>query len=274
MKSLLTKISDLFHPQHKKTCEETKNWSLIGPIDVTQSGNFSRKTYQLMHCQDCDVVWLDPKPTEADLRAMYEDGEQFSDATYTDPERVKLVLEYMGGCITHRRLLPEKDGAVLEIGAGLSWMSRAAKLARTDVRTVAQDVTKEVAEHCTWVDHYYVGHMEEMPGDERFDLISLTHVIEHLLDPRAMMALLSKRLKNGGAIFITAPYRPIGWKAGDGIEAWQKYSYLHVPAHIGYLSERFYRNVCEDLPGLSLEYWDASHEEGQAYEVVLRRALH
>jgi 2-polyprenyl-3-methyl-5-hydroxy-6-metoxy-1,4-benzoquinol methylase len=253
------------------TCEQKRDWIDIGQVQNTQLGNFSRTSYQLMHCQECDVVWLDPKPSSADLKVMYEDGEQFSDSVYTDPERVRLVLEYLGGCIQHRRLLPERNGAVLEVGAGLAWMSRAAKSARTDVLTVAQDVTREAIENCAWVDRYFVGEMSAMEHGQKFDLISLTHVIEHLLDPRQMIVELSSRLNPGGAIFITAPYRPIGWKPGDGIDAWTTYSYLHVPAHIAYLSESFYKDVCSRIDGLQLESWDASHEDGQAYEVVLRK---
>jgi 2-polyprenyl-3-methyl-5-hydroxy-6-metoxy-1,4-benzoquinol methylase len=243
---------------------------LIGEVEVTQAGNFFRKNYQLMHDLEQDVVWLDPKPTPEDLKAMYQDGIQFAGDVYTSPDRVRLVLEYLSGCILHRRLLPDRGSAVLEVGAGLSWMSRAAKHANPAVHTVAQDVTREAVAHCTWVDQYFVGEMADFPSTEKFDLISLTHVIEHLLDPRAMLTLLYQRLKPNGAIFVTAPYRPIGWKTGDGVDAWKSYNYMHVPAHIGYLSERFFQHVCSLLPGLKLEYWDASHEDGQAYEAILR----
>jgi len=268
MLNLFKKVSNLFAP-HKNSAQ-SRALRTIGPIALTQTGNFSRSEYNLVYCQEYDAVWLDPKPNQADLKAMYADGVQFSDDVYTKPERVKLVLEYLSGCVRHRKLIPMSEAAVLEVGAGLSWMNRACKGINPCVRTVAQDVTQEAAAQCPWVDEYYVGEVESMPDVEKFDLISLTHVIEHLLDPRAMIELLTKRLKINGAIFVTAPYRPKGWKPEDGIEPWKSYSYLHVPAHIGYLSERFYQDVCSKIAGLKLESWDASHEEGQAYEVVMR----
>jgi SAM-dependent methyltransferase len=244
----------------------------IGPIRLTQDGNFANKHYRLAHCPNCDVVWLDPKPTAADLKIMYDDGIQFSDAVYTDATRVSQVLDYLGGCVRTRALLPASgSGAMLEVGAGLAWMARTCKSINPNIRTVAQDVTHEAEKNCPWVDQYFVGQVESLPSEETFDLISLTHVIEHLLDPAAMIRLLSKKLNPGGAIFITAPYRPIGWKTGDAIDAWSSYSYLHVPAHIGYLSKQFFAQQCAAIGDLKLEHWDASHEQGQAYEVVLRQ---
>jgi 2-polyprenyl-3-methyl-5-hydroxy-6-metoxy-1,4-benzoquinol methylase len=96
-------------------------------------------------------------------------------------------------------------------------------------------------------------------------------VIEHLADPAAIVADLARRLAPGGRIFITAPFRPEGWRRGDGIDAWRTWSYLHVPAHIAYLSRTWFDKVAAGNR-LRLARWDPGHENGQAFEVVLARA--
>jgi 2-polyprenyl-3-methyl-5-hydroxy-6-metoxy-1,4-benzoquinol methylase len=120
------------------------------------------------------------------------------------------------------------------------------------------------------VDKYHVGTLEDMPAQELFDLASMTHVIEHLVEPGAMLETISQKLKPGGKLFVTAPYRPVGWKPKHGIDAWKAYSYLHVPAHVTYFSRKWFAQAAPRC-GLSLVHWDARHENGQAFELVLER---
>jgi hypothetical protein len=216
------------------------------------------------------VVYLDPLPTSNDMKLLYQDSLQFSDAHYTDPAQIEKILDYYGTAIRNRGLLPASEGRVLEVGAGLAWVSRACKAMDPRVRTIAQDVSGECARSCPWVDEYFVGMLDELPEHGPYQLISLTHVIEHLADPIAMLRALAKLLAAGGQIFITAPFRPSGWKPANGIAPWRSYSYLHVPAHITYFSRNWFENHI-GVPQLRVANWDDSHENGQAFELVLRK---
>ncbi|HEX8805610.1 MAG TPA: class I SAM-dependent methyltransferase, partial [Candidatus Aquilonibacter sp.] len=139
------------------------------------------------------------------------------------------------------------------------------------ITTIAQDVSGEASRNCPWVDEYHVGSLETLPDSGPFDLISLTHVIEHLPDPMATLLYAAKRLAPGGRLFVTGPYRPAG-DARAPLARWETYSYLHVPAHLTYLSERWFRRLAGES-GLELESWDASHEGGDAFEAILRSKL-
>lgn len=241
---------------------------VLGELDATHHGPFSRSTFNLVHCRNCDVVGLDPLPLEQDLNVLYEQSEQFSNDTYTDDARVEAMLDYYGNCIENHRLMPAADEASLEVGAGRAWVSRAVRLRDEAATTVAQDVSDECAKACPWVDEYLVGPIEDIDRTRRFRLISLTHVIEHLKDPAESLRVLTGLLVPGGRMLITAPYRPVGWKPGDGIEPWRNYAYMHVPAHIAYLSQTWFEQVGERV-GFRLVHWDAGHEDGQAFEAVL-----
>ena len=132
-------------------------------------------------------------------------------------------------------------------------------------------MSNECAQSCAWVDRYFVGPMEALPDSGPYQLISLTHVIEHLADPAAMLRRLRDLLAPNGKLFITAPFRPSKWKPADGIAPWLKYSYLHVPAHITYFSRRWFEQHAPAC-GLAVVSWDDKHEDGQAFELVLGKA--
>ena len=243
----------------------------MGPVGPTHPGPFHTSDFSLVRCPRCEVVYLDPAPTEDDLRAMYEGSVQFDGPHYTDAQRVAQVFEYCNDAINRLALLPPPGGRVLEVGAGYAWLARTCKRLDESITTVAQDVSGEVADKCPWVDRYHIGKLSTLDERERFHLASMTHVIEHLVDPAAMLAAISSRLAPGGKLFVTAPYRPTGWNPDAGIAGWREYSYLHVPAHVTYFSRKWFEQVAPRHQ-LRVEHWDASHEGGEAFELLLVRA--
>ncbi|HEX7560178.1 MAG TPA: class I SAM-dependent methyltransferase [Usitatibacter sp.] len=247
--------------------------SALGELDKTAGFALSRERYTLALCGCGKLVYLSPAPSEADLRAMYVDHGQFGEE-YTDAARVKAILDYIGQCFDR---LSKAGGwaapvRVLEVGAGLAWMCRAAKVRDQAHFTVAQDVSPEALAACPWVDRY----VQAEVGDPRiaangpYQLISMTHVIEHLVDPAAVVRKCRALLAADGFIFITAPHRPRGWREGD-MQAWRAYSYNHVPAHIQYFSEASMRRLAQ-ASGCELAYWSHDHEGGEAFEAWLAPA--
>jgi SAM-dependent methyltransferase len=242
----------------------------LGSVSPTHPAHFHVEEFRLQHCSGCDVVYLDPAPTPADLDALYRDSEQFSDPHYTDADQVARMLEFYGGSLKRHALLPRQGARLLEIGAGLAWVARAGKALDPQLHTIAQDVTAECVNMCPWVDRYHVGELATLTDEPLFDLASMTHVIEHLVDPAKALMDVAARLKVGGKLFVTAPFRPSRWRPGQGLDPWRSYSYLHVPAHVSYLSKRWFKEM-GPRSGLALLRWDASHEDGQAFEAVLQR---
>jgi len=243
----------------------------LGAVTPTHPGQFHTSHFELVHCPRCDVVYLDPPPSPHDLRVLYEESVQFSDSHYTEPERVSQILAYYDEAVRKLDLLPAPGERLLEVGAGLAWVARACKQMEPGVITAAQDVSAECAKICTWVDRYHVGSLDTLPCDASYRLASMTHVIEHLVDPAAMLDEIASRLAPGGKLFVTAPYRPSGWQAGQGLDAWLGYSYLHVPAHVTYFSKTWFEHAAR-RNGMHIAHWDASHEDGQAFELVLQRS--
>jgi len=243
---------------------------VLGRFEATHPGPFERADYALQHCLDCDVVYLEPLPSPRDLDTLYRGSHQFTEACYADAAEALRLTDYYATRLATLGLMPTNGAALLEVGAGRAWVARACKRDGRAVHTTAQDVSDECAQACPWVDHYVVGPVASLPRSQRYALISLTHVIEHLDDARAMLAELAERLTEDGRLFITAPHRPPLWRPADGIRPWRRYSYLHVPAHIAYLSRTWFEREAPGC-GLVLESWDASHDAYQAFEAVLRR---
>jgi hypothetical protein len=261
----------LLGPMCRLCARHSRGLLSLGDVTKTEAAPLEVTEYRLLHCPRCEVVYLDPLPSAKDLATLYQQTVQFSDIVYTDPDRIEKVLEYCGNSLSTFALLPPPGGQMLEVGAGLAWMSRVAKSVRSDLKTVAQDLSNECEQQCPWVDRYFVGALDALSERGPYHLISLTHVIEHVPDPAATLVEVANLLARGGKVFITAPYRPTGWKPSAGLAGWREYSYLHVPAHISYLSKPWFELAAKST-GLRLEHWDQHQDGGQAFEVVLSKA--
>jgi SAM-dependent methyltransferase len=249
----------------------------LGELPVTVRAVLSRDRYSLVQCACGAMLYLSPAPTASDLTTMYVDEKQFG-GEYTDPARVEAILGYVGSALDalakHIVRAPGMPMRVLEIGAGMAWMCRAAKARSADTLTVAQDVSPEAARSCDWVDHYVEGDVVDprIARHAPFDVISMTHVIEHLVDPLQAIDRCRRLLAPDGLMFVTAPHRPTGWNdAAPQLDAWRAWSYNHVPAHVQYFSERSLRRLAH-AAGCDLVHWSDAHDNGQAFEAWLAPA--
>jgi 2-polyprenyl-3-methyl-5-hydroxy-6-metoxy-1,4-benzoquinol methylase len=211
---------------------------------------------------------------------MYAETEQFGGDNPTSSvyrgERAASVLEYITTCLTSLMRVMGMDlqssMSVLEVGAGLSWMCRAAKMMDWGHLTVAQDLSAETIEECRWVDHYLVEDLLSEQGVDQYgpyDVISMTHVFEHLADPVAMLRRLRGLLSERGIIFITAPSHPADWQRGADQEIWARWSYNHVPAHLQYFTSGSFAKAAE-AAGLQVALWNSNCDGGEAFEGWLR----
>ena len=91
---------------HCRLCGQ-RGAATIGPVAPTHDGRFHTSEFTLVHCSKCKVVYLDPLPTAADLKLLYEQSVQFSDAHYTDPTQVEKILDYYATAVRRLNLLPK-----------------------------------------------------------------------------------------------------------------------------------------------------------------------
>jgi SAM-dependent methyltransferase len=239
---------------------------------LTLNAPLSRSHFELAECNICGLIFQTPLPTALDFKTMYEDMGQFGSQEYRDPQRVQNILKYYDSAYQQMLLRIGRRDAIriLEVGAGLAWVCRAAKHATPSVFTVAQDVSAECSAECTWCDVYIVGSIEsnEIDSHRPYDIISLTHVIEHLPDPVSTLRRLRQLLSAHGCVFITCPHRPERWAEEPTAATWQHWSYNHVPGHLQYFS-RSAMETAARRAALRVDSW-VLHENGQAVEAILR----
>lgn len=203
------------------------------------------KHFDLVCCSACELIFLSPLPPQKAFESLYIRFPQFVGHPAYQGSQAKMALEFYRNCLAEilsRLPTGQSFDRVLEIGSGVSLISLAAKLLDYRTVAVAQDISPEASELCPWVDHYFVGTLEskeeEIQALGPYDVISMTHVIEHLPHPVHVLRLCSNWLSERGTIFVTAPSRPVGWNDSSSFEIWKNWEYNHTPAHLQYFNHR------------------------------------
>jgi len=251
----------------------------LGVLTPTNEYNRFHSDFVLLRCIRCDLVYLTPLPKKEVFDNLYINNKQFYNCQDYIGERAKIAIAFYKSRLDSmlneiNANLSANKLKILEIGAGVAWISRAMKEINKNCLTIAQDITNECEHTCDWVNKYVVGEIDEkinvLKQDAPYNIISLTHVIEHLPNPIQTLKLLIPLLDDKGVIFMTAPHRPKNWDIDTTIENWRNWSYNHVPAHLQYFNHKSLSKLSA-LLNLKIAYYDDSSEEGQSLEVWLRK---
>jgi 2-polyprenyl-6-hydroxyphenyl methylase/3-demethylubiquinone-9 3-methyltransferase len=146
--------------------------------------------------------WWDPKGPEAMLHKL-------------NPVRLKYVRDRID---QHWRSdecsrTPLADKSALDVGCGAGLLAE--PLARMGAKVTGIDAAAELiaaagahAEMIGLAIDYRAGDLFDLEG--QFDLITCMEVIEHVADPAAFVAVLSRRLAPGGLLIMSTP-NATGW---------------------------------------------------------------
>lgn len=159
-------------------------------------------------CPGCGVVRNDPVPGEAELEAFYRQDYRKSYKGAEEP-RLRQVWRNLDRLNAHFRAFRDVyagGGAWLDLGSGSGEFSFLA--ARLGAEVTSVEPNEGYATYCREkLDlPVQIGRMEDFAfGPGAFDLIRLSHVLEHLRDPVAALERLRGWLKPGGMIYIEVP---------------------------------------------------------------------
>lgn len=180
----------------------------------------ARRLYQLTRygiyaCTRCAQVFLDPLPTEEEIRALfaqlYTTGESdlpelrdYYGFTYDDAPSNPLVQLYGRWLDALERHHP--PGSLLDIGCGTGLFLAVAR--RRGWRTVGIDDCEPAVRHAR--EHFGLevetGEFSEFAGDGRtFDAVTMWDIIEHARRPVELLAAVRRCLAPGGVVGLSTP---------------------------------------------------------------------
>ena len=160
--------------------------------------------FGFVRCQDCAVVYQNPRPVFEDLRRRY--GEDYFSYELANEINFFGLMRLGLSDIRFDQVETLVPRTFLDIGCATGMLIESMQKEGWDVRGV--DVCRESAEYGKahrGVD-IFPGTLEEAHfPDNSFGAVHFSHLIEHVPDPPGFLAEVRRILSPGGAALITTP---------------------------------------------------------------------
>jgi 2-polyprenyl-3-methyl-5-hydroxy-6-metoxy-1,4-benzoquinol methylase len=202
-----------------------------------------QEPYNVVRCTACGFHYLYPRLAENSIReayqqlSYYEGGTcGYADASYTDQERaLRATFKCLLNNLARRGMT---GGDVLEVGCGYGYFLDEARPYFD--RRVGTDFSEEAAMTARRTGaEVFVGGIEQVSYDRKFDCVVAIQVIEHVYEPLLFVQHLARHTKSGGHVLVATP--DIGGVLRKSMG--RRWPSFKVPEHVLYFDFRTLRSL-------------------------------
>ncbi|MGR3178631.1 MAG: methyltransferase domain-containing protein, partial [Candidatus Anammoxibacter sp.] len=209
--------------------------------------------YEVIMCDECGFIHINPIPTVEELEKVYK--EEYY--TTEKPQFIEKHLEdidwwnvvYDDRYDFFEQNLPKDRRKILDIGCGPGFFLKRGKDRGWDCLGV--EPSKVAAEYASMLGvkvlNIFLEDTDFEKKKERFDVIYLSEVLEHIPDPTALCRAVYSLLDNGGIVCAVVPndYSPIQKVLRKKLNF--KPYWLAPPYHINYFSAESFEGLLSNV---------------------------
>jgi SAM-dependent methyltransferase len=232
-------------PSHCIKCEERTEASVDGLFD-TRFG--IQGSFEVRRCLQCGLERLFPLPTPAQLKELYQRFYNFGGERGT--VYTKLREWFFSSPLYRLWIRLDEDisfhtrrgsGRLLDIGCNegrtlKNYARNGFRAEGTELNETAAAVAREAGFAV------YTGALDDFTPALPYDVAVLSNVLEHSLDPKAMLRSVRRVLRAEGEVWISCPNRQ-SWLRSVFGRWWINW---HVPFHITHFSPLTLRRLLEE----------------------------
>lgn len=170
--------------------------------------------FNVVQCNKCTFFYLNPRPADSELATIYPNHYQSYSLANDESQKKSLTtrLRQWVYSLRLRKALKDLDLKkpidLLDVGCADGWMLDCYKSIKPlMIKTYGVEFNSGAARAAQAKGHeVFYGRIEDIEfGSQKFDFINISHVIEHLSDPSAMLKKLNTLLKPEGRIVVETP---------------------------------------------------------------------
>lgn len=207
------------------------------------------RTYSIVSCSDCGFRFLNPRPSPESIQSFYEhaDYDPFLSIKRTRTWKDSVYAAVRRYSVWRKRLLLEqyrRSGRLLDVGCGTGEFLQYLRGFQWEVTGVEPDSgSRSFARERNL---QVVSGLDSLPA-ERYHVITMWHVLEHLHDLTGDLERIIDRLAAEGVLILAIP----------NVDSWDMKRYqedwiaLDTPRHLYHFTEKDIRKL---IPGTRLQF--------------------
>lgn len=196
----------------------------------------SGESFAVNYCKNCTLQFTNPRPDNTILNNYYQ-SKNYISHTNKGNNLVNFIYKLARKFTLKRKLKLVNHyaihGRILDVGCGTGDFLHTCKNNRWIITGVEPDLkARQMAEDVTRNSIYDA--LDKVTSKDKFDAITLWHVLEHLPDLHSTMISLKSLLKSKGKLFIALP-NVESYDARKYKESWAAYD---VPRHFYHFNRK------------------------------------
>lgn len=212
---------------------------------ICNDHSVSGESFALVRCDNCQLVFTNPRPSPSELPKYYESSAYISHTDTSDSLLhfvYRLVRKYT---ISKKVILVRKlrsPGTILDLGCGTGDFLKACRKSGWTVKGIEpNEQARTIASNKNQIS--IEQDILDLKKKEKFDVITAWHVLEHVVDLKETLKQLKKRLEKGGFLIIAVP----NIDSHDFMHYKEYWAGLDVPRHLYHFSPKSFLTLAKKM---------------------------
>jgi len=215
--------------------------------------------YCLVKCRNCGLVYLNPRPSQQEIKEKYSAEYHIKRLLEEEPKTTKEIEEGINKNIGRAEEIVSQfgnKGKLLDIGCGAGFFIACLRRYGWDVSGI--DISEWATEFARkkLKLNVFTGTVEDIQYNEKFDIITMYHILEHLPNSSRSLKKVSEIITNDGVLIIKGP------NLGSFDRVWHGNNWYGFSdkSHLYYFTPNTYQMILEragfSVQKIVFQYWD------------------
>ncbi|MFH0853293.1 MAG: class I SAM-dependent methyltransferase [bacterium] len=190
-------------------------------------------------CIKCETLFLGNPLGQNEISEVYpKNYSRFQNKIFS---KIRSILAVRMVNKLLKEMQYKKNAKILEIGAGSGLYSKYFFQKGYEVTATDIDETEMISLSASGI-KTKIGNFEELSFDENFDLVIMSHVIEHFYNPKIIVNKIKSLITSNGIIFIKTPNSNFLF-----LKWFKNHTYVFdAPRHLNIFSEKSIKLLFDD----------------------------